>query len=92
MAEVEDLDEIADQGASPEGLALAQFDRDQIARAVTRLPMPQRETLSLVLVEGLSYRDAAEVLGVPEGTVKSRLNKARRTLRIALGSRAEVES
>ncbi|MNH39941.1 ECF RNA polymerase sigma factor SigR [compost metagenome] len=48
---------------------------------VNRLPEAQRNTLFLVYVEELSYREAAEVLGVPIGTIMSRLAAAR--LRLA---------
>jgi RNA polymerase sigma-70 factor (ECF subfamily) len=52
--------------------------------AIDRLPDEQREVLMLVCVEDLSYRDAAEVLEVPIGTVMSRLSRARRSLAVAL--------
>jgi len=42
----------------------------------------------LVDAQGFDYRDAAQVLGVPEGTVASRLNRARASLRTALGGAA----
>ena len=49
----------------------------EVRRAVDRLPPDQRTTLMLVTVEGLSYREAAEVVGVPMGTIMSRLARAR---------------
>jgi RNA polymerase sigma-70 factor (ECF subfamily) len=45
-----------------------------------RLPEAQRITLSLVAIEGLSYREAAEAMDVPLGTVMSRLARARGAL------------
>ena len=54
--------------------------RDMV-RGVDLLPLEQREVLLLVVVEGLEYRDVATVLGVPIGTVMSRLSRARDTLR-----------
>ncbi len=54
------------------------------ARALYRLPVEQREVLLLVALEELSYRDAAEVLGVPVGTVMSRLARARGQMRALL--------
>ena len=53
--------------------------RDTLA-AVMALPEEQRSVMLLVVVEGLSYRDAAEVLEVPIGTVMSRLSRARLSL------------
>jgi RNA polymerase sigma-70 factor, ECF subfamily len=44
------------------------------------LPQEQRAVVVLVLVDGYSYREAGEILGVPEGTVTSRLSRARATL------------
>jgi RNA polymerase sigma-70 factor, ECF subfamily len=52
----------------------------QVLAEVQRLPEAQRSTVFLVYVEGLTYREAAEVLGVPIGTVMSRLAAARASL------------
>jgi RNA polymerase sigma-70 factor (ECF subfamily) len=49
----------------------------EVRRAVQLLPPDQRTTLMLVTVEGLSYKEAAEVVGVPVGTIMSRLARAR---------------
>ena len=49
----------------------------EVRRAVQRLPVDQRTTLMLVTVEGLSYKEAAAVAGVPVGTIMSRLARAR---------------
>jgi len=49
----------------------------EVKKAVDRLPPDQRATLMLVTVEGLSYKEAAEVAGVPMGTIMSRLARAR---------------
>lgn len=51
-----------------------------VRRAMDRLPEEQRSVLMLVCVEGMRYREASEVLGVPEGTVMSRLSRARLAL------------
>jgi RNA polymerase sigma-70 factor (ECF subfamily) len=53
---------------------------DRVLGAMGRLSAEQREVLVLVCVEELSYRDAADVLDVPIGTVMSRLARARRNL------------
>lgn len=62
-----------------DGLAL----RD-LQRALYLLPAAQREVLLLVGVEELSYEEASTVLGVPQGTVMSRLSRAREHLRVLL--------
>jgi RNA polymerase sigma-70 factor, ECF subfamily len=54
-----------------------QLHFSQVVRAVEALPDAQRVVMLLVAVEGLSYREAAEVLDVPLGTVMSRLARAR---------------
>jgi RNA polymerase sigma-70 factor (ECF subfamily) len=56
-----------------------------LQRALYELPAGQREVLLLVCVEELSYLEASAVLGVPCGTVMSRLSRAREHLRIRLG-------
>lgn len=73
-----DDDRIADQvAASQAGPALA--------AELARLPDRDRDVLLLVAVGGLSYAEVAFALGIPEGTVGSRLNRARRTMIAALG-------
>jgi RNA polymerase sigma-70 factor, ECF subfamily len=47
---------------------------------LNELPLEQREVVALVLIEGIAYREAAEILGVPIGTVTSRLARAREAL------------
>jgi len=48
---------------------------------VAELPAPERDALILHVWEGLAYEEVAAALGVPVGTVRSRLNRARRRLR-----------
>lgn len=57
-----------------------------IQRALSLLPEEQRSCVLLVLVEGLSYKETAAVLGVPIGTVTSRLARGREALQSILGS------
>lgn len=56
-----------------------------LQRCLLRLPEEQRSVLLLVTLEDLSYADAARVLGVPMGTVMSRLSRARSRLRELMG-------
>jgi RNA polymerase sigma-70 factor (ECF subfamily) len=51
---------------------------------MTQLPAEQRAMVALVCIEGASYKEAAEISGVPLGTVMSRLARARRTLNAIL--------
>src|SRR6202041_322298 len=55
----------------------ARLALSEVRRAVSLLPPDQRATLMLVTVEGLSYKQAADVTGVPVGTIMSRLARAR---------------
>lgn len=61
-----------------------------VQSAMARLPEDQREAVSLVLVEGLPYREAAEVLEVPIGTLTSRLARGREALQALLGTESEA--
>jgi RNA polymerase sigma-70 factor (ECF subfamily) len=58
----------------------ARLALEEVRRAVNRLPAEQRAALLLVTVEGLSYKEAAEVAKVPVGTIMSRLARARAAL------------
>ena len=53
----------------------------ELDRALSRLPLGQRQVILLVGLEGMSYDDAAEILGIPIGTIRSRLSRGRQTLR-----------
>jgi RNA polymerase sigma-70 factor (ECF subfamily) len=57
--------------------------------AMGRLPIEQRTVLALVVIEGMNYEHAAEALGVPVGTVRSRLSRARHALRETVEGRGE---
>jgi RNA polymerase sigma factor (sigma-70 family) len=65
---------------SGEAVAVGELTLGEVERALALLPEEQRAALALVAVEGLSYREAAEVLEVPIGTVMSRLARARAAL------------
>lgn len=68
------------EGTYPAGQTAAVY-LDEVRRAFLKLPDEQREALHLVAIEGLTYPEAAKVLDVPEGTVLSRVSRARQTLR-----------
>src|SRR5215469_9129341 len=57
----------------------------ELDRALRRLQLEQRQAILLVGMEGMSYEAAAEILGVPIGTVRSRISRGRESLRKLLG-------
>src|SRR3546814_15543573 len=59
-----------------------------VARAMARLPDEQREVIAFVLVEGFAYREAADILDIPIGTLTSRLVRGRNALLVELGGAA----
>ena len=61
----------------------------EMSRAIDGLPSEQREALLLVVLEGVSYEEAATILGIPAGTLMSRLSRARSTLRTMTGVNEE---
>jgi RNA polymerase sigma-70 factor (ECF subfamily) len=63
-----------------------------LTRALAEVPADQREVMLLVGLENLSYADAAGILGVPVGTVMSRLARGRERLRAALADEADAPS
>jgi RNA polymerase sigma-70 factor, ECF subfamily len=72
--------------SDPEALLLQTDDATSIARALGILPDHFHQMLVLRELEGLSYRELSDVIGIPIGTVMSRLSRARRALRGALDS------
>jgi RNA polymerase sigma factor (sigma-70 family) len=78
------LESVLDATPGPEVHALAAEDSKRLAGAMRKLSPLHREVLALVLVEGFAYSEVATMLGVPEGTVKSRLSNARVALRALL--------
>jgi RNA polymerase sigma-70 factor (ECF subfamily) len=61
----------------------------EMSRALEQLPDDQREALLLVVIEGASYEEAARILGIPAGTLMSRLSRARAALRSLTGTADE---
>ena len=68
------------------------FIRDKLSEAVKQLPEPYRQVLLLTDVEELAYKEVAEVLDIPIGTVMSRLHRARRKLRTMLSEYAQLDN
>jgi RNA polymerase sigma factor (sigma-70 family) len=76
-----DLADVAADAPEPASDAADAEEVTRLRDGMDRLPLIERETLTLFYLEGLSLREVAEVADVPEGTVKSRLWRGRRMLR-----------
>jgi RNA polymerase sigma factor (sigma-70 family) len=72
----DEMPELAQRGTQPDALLVRDLDR-----AIARLPADQRAVLLLVTLEEMSYEEVARTLGIPIGTVMSRLSRAREKLR-----------
>lgn len=81
-----DADQALDEGTS--GGQEERVELTDIDRAMTKLPAEQREAVLLVMVEGYSYKEAAEIVGCPVGTLNSRLVRGRDALMTLLGEAA----
>ncbi|WP_436046559.1 RNA polymerase sigma factor [Phenylobacterium sp. LjRoot225] len=77
LAPEEEGEGVGDAGAR---VVESRLEVAEVERALARLPEDQRLAVALVLVEGLSYKEAAEVLEIPEGTLTSRLVRGRQAL------------
>ncbi len=75
---------LPDPSPEPEEVVQRGEERAAVRSAVEALPPLHREVVQLVDVEGFSYKDAAQTLGVPIGTVMSRLHRARQQLQKSL--------
>ena len=81
-----------EQTASPEALQLQRADSEMVKEALEKLPAEFREVLVLREMEGLSYKEIAEISGIAIGTVMSRLARARKRLHDMLSAAASQES
>ena len=77
--------------ATPETLLLQSADQALVRQALEELPVHFREVLVLRELEGLSYKEIADVAGIPLGTVMSSLARARKRLRESLAIRLAKE-
>jgi RNA polymerase sigma-70 factor (ECF subfamily) len=90
LADLDDVSPPPDSDAdSPEAALIAKANSAAVEAAIARLPQAFRETVVLRDINGLSYREIATMLGVPQGTVMSRLARARGLLMTELGGRNE---
>jgi len=87
----EEVHGASDPGPTPEDLLIGEADRTRLREALEGLPVAWREVLIFRELEGLSYKEIAEVAGIKMGTVMSRLARARARLQqeLALGHKKE---
>lgn len=88
VARLVDIDEAAAELVAPDPAAETALD---LQRCLLQLPEDQRAVLLLVTLEDLSYAQVARVLGIPQGTVMSRLSRARARLRGLMEGPAPAE-
>jgi RNA polymerase sigma-70 factor, ECF subfamily len=74
-------DAIGRPAETPEAVLLARADQQMVQSALERLPVQFREVIVLCDVEEMSYQEIAEIVGIPIGTVMSRLFRARKSMR-----------
>jgi RNA polymerase sigma-70 factor, ECF subfamily len=85
--EEEEEDQIATTVETPESIFIANAQREAVQNALAALPVPFREILLLCDYEEMSYQEISDTLGIPMGTVMSRLSRARRALRLGLSKK-----
>jgi len=84
MTSLDEDTELVSPELTPELLLLREEGKATVLNALAALPVDSREVLLLFEMEEMSYREIAEVLDVPIGTVMSRLSRARKMMRLAL--------
>jgi RNA polymerase sigma-70 factor (ECF subfamily) len=84
--------DVAAHGPSPLDITAKRHDADRVHRALANLPEIYREIITLYHLEGLLYREIADLIDLPMGTVMNRLFRARRKLKEALEALDAAES
>jgi RNA polymerase sigma-70 factor, ECF subfamily len=91
--EVVDVDTVSElPGADGREVIESQLTLEEVDAALDRLPAEQRAVIALVCIEGVSYKEAADITGVPIGTIMSRLARARQALHAILDEPAAVRT
>jgi len=86
------LDEVGVDASDPETLLLQRVDSQMVRQALQELPVEFREVVVLREMEGLSYKEIADVVDIPIGTVMSRLKRGRQRLHTLLAKRMGKEA
>lgn len=87
----EELPERADPGIGPEGAAIAMDEARRLRAAIDALPEKYRTVITLYHLQGQQYEEIAQVLGLPMGTVKTHLFRAKEQLRKILSAEEVTE-
>ncbi|HOR46807.1 MAG TPA: sigma-70 family RNA polymerase sigma factor [Caldisericia bacterium] len=87
--QIEDLQEdvpfqVPDDSPTPEEEVIQKFTKEDVSKALNNLKPDFRAIITLCDIEGVSYEEAASILGIPTGTVRSRLSRARSALKESL--------
>jgi RNA polymerase sigma-70 factor, ECF subfamily len=88
--EEEDQEQLSATEETPESIFIASSQKEMLQNALAELPVPFREILLLCDFEEMSYQEISDTLGIPAGTVMSRLSRARRALRLTLSKKLKV--
>ena len=88
----EEIHSVTDDHLNPEQVLLKEADNELLRQALEELPAEFREVVVLRELEGLSYKQIADVAEIPVGTVMSRLARARKRLQQILASRGNKET
>ena len=83
-----DVDDLAGGLVAPADTS-ARRQLGELDQAIGKLPVEQRQVILMVGLEGMSYDEVASILGVPIGTVRSRLSRGRSVLRRLMGMQEE---
>jgi len=92
LDEEEPPQEVVIDNATPETTLIQRENREALRQAIERLPVLFREVLVLSDVEEMSYKEIAETLSIPAGTVASRLIRARQKIRVTVGELMRSEA
>src|SRR5438309_2091650 len=88
----EEIRQLESEAPSPEALLLSAADKQLLRQALEELPVEFREVMILRELEGLSYKEIANIADLPLGTVMSRLARARQRLQQTLPPRTHKEA
>lgn len=87
----DELEHAVDASATPDVSLLEKADHELLHKTINRLPLEFREIIVLRELEGFSYKEISEIVGIPLGTVMSRLARAREHLRALLVAQLQTE-